>query len=316
MTARIIMKLRVVAVESIATDVKLFTLRHSLKPMLPPFEAGAHVDVRLPGGKTRQYSLCGDPQDNSRYEIAVKREADGRGGSNWIHENVHVDTELHVSAPRNNFPLNPKAEHHVFIGGGIGVTAMASMVYAARSAGKSAELHLCARTKQSAPLLDRLANLLPKERLHLWLSRASGGRHLETSLFAEHRPGVHIYCCGPDRLIEAVRDATKAWPEEQIHFEVFAATADENFKAEPFDLKIRSTGEVFRVPADQSAMQVLAANGHLISASCEMGVCGSCACEYSDGEVIHRDRVLGTAARQNKMMVCVSRARNSVTLDL
>lgn len=316
MTARIIMRLRVVTIEAIASDVKLFSLRHAWKPRLPAFVAGAHVDVRLPGGKIRQYSLCGDPQDHHRYEIAVKREAEGRGGSQWMHSHVVVGDELHVSAPRNNFSLTDDARHQVFIGGGIGVTALVAMAMVAQQRGQSAEFHYCARSPQHAPLHDRLEALLPRGRLRAWFSQANGGRRIDLAQFKEPRPGVHLYCCGPDGLVAAVREATASWPAEQIHFEVFKATLDENFKPEPFDLKIRSSGEVIRVPADRSALQMLAQHGYSVPSSCEAGVCGACVCEYQEGEVIHRDAVLGIAARQSRMMLCVSRARVQVTVDL
>ncbi|MGI4793186.1 MAG: flavin reductase family protein, partial [Janthinobacterium lividum] len=129
-------------------------------------------------------------------------------------------------------------------------------------------------------------------------------------------PGTHVYCCGPQRLTDAVRKATARWPEAQVHFEAFQATLDENYKAEPFDVTLASTGETLRVPADRSALDVLREHGLVLPSSCELGVCGACRCGYRDGVVIHRDSVLGVAARQDHMMLCVSRARVAVTLEL
>lgn len=134
--------------------------------------------------------------------------------------------------------------------------------------------------------------------------------------FAEAQEGVHIYCCGPQRLIDGVRTATRHWPERQIHFEVFRPTPDGSFVAEPFDITLASTGESLRVPADKSALEVLRAHGLTLPSSCEVGVCGACACGYRDGIVIHRDSVLSASARQDRMLLCVSRARASVTLDI
>src|SRR5690606_29547462 len=132
MTARIIMKLVVADVAIDTPGTRIYTLRHPNRPTLPPQTPGAHVDVRRLDGKVRQYSLCGDPGDDTCYRIAVRREDQGRGGSRWLHENVVVGTVLHVSAPRNNFPLANNAERHIFIAGGIGITPFASMVIAAR----------------------------------------------------------------------------------------------------------------------------------------------------------------------------------------
>lgn len=128
--------------------------------------------------------------------------------------------------------------------------------------------------------------------------------------------GTHVYGCGPDGLIDSIRSATAMADPDHVHFEVFAATLDENFNPEPFDVVLRSTGEVLHVPADASALDVLRSAGHGLSSSCELGVCGTCKCGYLEGTVIHRDVVLSIKERQHSMMLCVSRARVSVTLDM
>ena len=127
MTARIIMKLIVTNIVQDTPTVKIYTLRHPIHPALPKQSAGAHVDVRLPDGKIRQYSLCGSPDDESEYRIAVRRESTGRGGSCWLHDNVEIGSVLHVTAPRNNFPLVTEAKRNVFIAGGIGITPFSSI---------------------------------------------------------------------------------------------------------------------------------------------------------------------------------------------
>jgi ferredoxin len=135
-------------------------------------------------------------------------------------------------------------------------------------------------------------------------------------ILSEPVPGTHVYCCGPRRLTQAVREATAQWPPDHVHFEVFKPTLDEHFKPEPFDVRLVSIGEILRVPAEKSALEVLRAHGLALPSSCELGVCGSCECRYSDGLVIHRDSVLDVSARQDRMMLCVSRARVCVTLNL
>lgn len=316
MTARIIMKLVVTEIVQDTPSVKIFTLKHPLRPELPIQSAGAHVDVRLPDGKIRQYSLCGNPSDNSVYKIAVRAEQNGRGGSRWIHENVELGTILHVTAPRNNFPLDVSAKKNIFIAGGIGITPFVAMAIESKKAGIPFELNYCFRSTADAPTLKLLHNICSPQELKLWTSEGNVCTPFKVEDIGAPEDGTHIYCCGPNSLVEDVRKATESWSEEQIHFEVFAATLDENFKPEPFDIKIASSGKVIRVPANQSALEALHENGFHIATSCGLGVCGSCECNYSEGTVIHRDSVLSVSARQDKMMPCVSRARVSVTLDV
>lgn len=316
MSARIIMKLVVDQVIDDTADVRVVTFRHPRRPTLPGAEPGAHVDVHIPGGKIRQYSLCNDPSDPGRYRIAVKREANGRGGSRWLHDHLAPGMEIPVTVPRNNFGLSGEASRHVFIAGGIGITPFVSMVRHLSAARGDFSLHYCARTAAEAPLHAELARVCTPEQLRTWFSRDPDGQRFDASMLATPVPGTHIYCCGPASLVDAVREATAAWPAAQVHFEVFAPTLDENFKPEPFDIRLASTGETIRVPADTSALAVLRERGFPLASSCEMGVCGSCVCGYTDGVVIHRDSFLDASKRQEKLALCVSRARVGVTLDL
>ncbi|MFC7298733.1 MULTISPECIES: PDR/VanB family oxidoreductase [Oxalobacteraceae] len=316
MTARIIMKLMVTDIVQDTPTVKIYTLKHLIKSALPRQTAGAHVDVRLPDGKIRQYSLCGNPADDTIYKIAVRREDSGRGGSRWMHEQVDLGSVLHVTAPRNNFPISPIATRNIFIAGGIGITPFASMVIESKNANVPFQLDYCVRSAADAPLLTFLQQTVVQENLHLWASNGDERRRFDVNEIGPPVEGTHIYCCGPGKLVDAVRQATESWPESQVHFEVFSATLDENFKPEPFDIKIASTGNVIRVAANQSALEALHQNGFNVATSCGLGVCGSCECGYSEGVVIHRDSILNVSARQDRMMPCVSRARVSVTLEL
>ncbi|SDB64501.1 PDR/VanB family oxidoreductase [Belnapia rosea] len=315
MTARIIQKLRVVAVAESTPEVRVYTLEHPRKPLLPDWSAGAHVDLRLPDGRMRQYSLCGEPGPQPRWQIAVKRETVGRGGSAWVHDSLALGTEVQVSAPRNNFPLAAGAVRHVLVGGGIGVTPLLAMARSLAAQGADFTFHLCARSAALAPLLAELRAVCG-ERLATWFG--DEGRRFDAALIGMPEAGVHLYACGPHRLIEAVRAAAaeRGWAEAQQHYEVFQPTLDENFKPEPFELRIASTGEVLLVPAGRSALDVLRERGFALPSSCELGVCGSCVCGYRDGIVIHRDSVLPVSARQDRMTLCVSRARVSVTVEL
>jgi ferredoxin-NADP reductase len=313
MTARIIMKLRVERARFTAPGVLHLDLVHPLRPELPQWSAGAHVDLRLPDGRVRQYSLCGDPADRSRYEIAIKREASGRGGSVWAHENLKEGAIAHVSAPRNNLPLAEKASRYVLIGGGIGITPFVSMVHALTAAGRDFVLHYCARSRAEAPLLAELQAVCG-DRLTCWFS--GEGARFVPAMHLRPDDGTHFYACGPERLLDAVRSALDGCPEDRFHSEIFQLTMDENFKAEPFEAEIASTGQRLLVPADRSLLDVLHDAGFVVPSSCEIGVCGSCECGYRAGIVIHRDKSLAVAKRQDRLLPCVSRARVSVTLDL
>ncbi len=309
------MKLRVAEVRHVTSDVLHLTLVHPLRPTLPRWTAGAHVDLRLPDGRIRQYSLCGDPADCSRYEVAIKREAEGRGGSRWVHESAASEAILHVSAPRNNFELAATAYRHVLVAGGIGVTPVVAMARSLKAAQADFEVHFCVPSEDRAPLLPELRDICGS-RLSVWSS--ADQRRFDPRLLGSPRDGTHVYACGPQSLSAAVEAAlTQAeWPASQVHVEAFQATADENFKPEPFDVHIASTGQILHVPADRSLLDVLRTNGFEIRASCEAGVCGSCECGYRSGSVIHRDKVLPLSKRQDRIMPCVSRARLEMTLDL
>jgi vanillate O-demethylase ferredoxin subunit len=316
MTARLIMKMTVADVSVDTETVSVFSFRHPRRAHLPPPLPGAHVDLRLPDGRIRQYSLCGDPADDTVYRVAVKREDNGRGASRWFHQHLVVGTILPVSTPRNNFALATGAARHVLIAGGIGVTPFLPMTLALARRGAPFVLHYCARSAR-APLIAALRTSCGRGELRTYFGDDPRSARLDAEMIAAQlQPGTHVYCCGPQRLTEAVRAATAHWPDDQVHFEVFKPTLDENFNPEPFDVKIASTGEVIRVPADRSALEVLREHGVPLPSSCELGVCGSCECGYREGAIIHRDSVLKTAARQDRMMLCVSRARVGVTLDL
>lgn len=317
MTARMIMKLDVTERIEETPDVVVLSLRHPRRPQLPAWAGGAHIDLHLPDGKIRQYSLCGDPRDRSRYRIAIKRERDGRGGSSWVHEAVAVGDVVNCSAPRNNFALVEGASRHVFMAGGIGVTPLAALARDALHRGEDFELHFFARSRAHAPLLSELERELGA-RLHTHFDD-EGAIGIDALLgTAGGAPDVHLYFCGPAGLNAAIVAAAEraGWPLERRHTEVFQPTFDENFKPEPFDITLASSGRTLRVPADRSALDVLRGEGLVMPSSCELGVCGACICGYRNGTVIHRDIVLSLADRQEKMTPCVSRARVGVTLDL
>jgi ferredoxin-NADP reductase len=314
MSARIIMKMAVAEARDLAGDVKCFVLRHPRRAVLPPPEAGAHVDIRLPDGRVRHYSLCGDPADRSQYVIAVKREDGGRGGSRWIHAHLAAGSEVHVSAPRNHFALARDAREHVLIAGGIGITPMLSMARQLRRDGARFTLHYCASRAYRAPLLADAVDAC-RTSIRGWFSGDPDGKRFEAaSALAGLSPGTHVYCCGPARLVEAVRAATREQPGTRLHVETFVPPAQG--PTEPFEIAIASTRQILPVPADRSVLSVLRENGFRIASSCELGVCGSCECRYLSGQVIHRDVALDPERRGDTLLACVSRGEGRLVLDL
>jgi vanillate O-demethylase ferredoxin subunit len=312
--ARIIMKMVVAEARDISDDVRRLVLRHPRRPVLPEPEAGAHVDIRLPDGQVRHYSLCGDPADRSQYVIAVKREDEGRGGSRWVHDNLTAGAEAHVSAPRNHFPLAQAASEHILIGGGIGITPMLAMAHQLRRDGAAFTLHYCAKRASTAPLIDD-ATAICGRNLHGWFPGDPGGLRFDAaSALAGLAPDAHVYCCGPARLVDAVRAAAAHRPATQLHIETFVPPVQGPARA--FDIVIASTGQTLHVPAERSALSVLRDNGWRIASSCEVGVCGSCECRYLSGAVVHRDVVLGPDRRSNTLLLCVSRGEDRLVLDL
>ena len=315
MTARLIMKLQVAQARYTTPDVLHLRFVHPRKPELPAWAPGAHIDLRIPDGRVRQYSLCGDPADRAGYEIAIKREPAGRGVSVWAHANLAPGAIAHISAPRNNFPLATGAQRYILVAGGIGITPFVSMLRTFAREHAEFELHLCAPSAEAAPLLADIRAFCGG-RLRTWLSNE--GRRFSAAAIGAPDDGRHLYVCGPPRLLEPVlaQAASTGWPQTRVHTEVFNPISDDNFKPEPFDAFIASTGAVLHVPADRSLLEVLRAHGLATASSCELGVCGSCVCGYRNGRLIHRDAVLPLASRQDRMMPCVSRAHVSVTLDL
>jgi ferredoxin-NADP reductase len=316
MSARLIMKLQLVEKTLEAPDVVSLVFKHPRRPELPQSEAGAHVDVHIPDLGIRQYSLCGGAGGASTYRIAVRREESGRGGSSWIHSSLKVGDIIPVSAPRSNFPLS-KAKKHVFIAGGIGITPFLAMASEAGRRGEEFEVHYCVRSRPSAAFVDELSQYCGN-RLHLYAP--SEGRFDAARLFAalNSRSDIRVYGCGPAKLLEAVETAAEdqGWPSSRLHFERFQAAVDENFVPESFDLTIGSTGQKLHVAKDRSALQVLKENGFNLQASCEVGICGSCRCNYVEGDVLHRDTILSREERVKSLTLCVSRARGSLVLDL
>lgn len=280
---------------------------------LPAYEPGAHIDIRLPNGVVRQYSLCGDGSPDG-WKIAVKA-VPGGAASSFIHRAVVPGTVLGASLPRNNFPLRPAA-NYVFVAGGIGITPLLPMLAATAEAGASFELHYC--IGDPAEDLFTAARAAFADATSTYVKQA-GSRFDPRATLGSVRPGTLVYCCGPASLMEAVGEAMAGWPEGTLHREWFAAQDRPIGQDHPFELVCRRSGKTLLVPADKSVLQVLGEAGIDIPRSCEIGVCSSCEVPVVQGEVDHRDSILSPQERAEgrTMFCCVSRARGSrLILDL
>lgn len=311
--------------------IRVFELADEGNWDLPPFTPGAHIDVHLPNGMVRQYSLCGDPIERNVYRLGVLREQAGRGGSACFCDEVAVGTQLNVSLPRNHFPLEPSARHHLFIAGGIGITPFLPMVEqllrerdgcTSANPGGTFELHMCARSREVTPFHGRLAQL---ENCGLLFFHYDGGNPADgldvARLLANRSEGAHVYCCGPTSLMDAVAAvAADCWPAETVHFERFqapVAAASAGFDHAVFDVKLARSGRIIQIPSGRSIIAELHDHGIVIESACDAGTCGSCRTRYLSGEVIHRDYVLRENERSQYLMPCISIcAGGELVLDL
>ncbi|MEU9606821.1 PDR/VanB family oxidoreductase [Streptomyces sp. NPDC048057] len=280
---------------------------------LPPWQPGAHLDVVLPSGLVRQYSLCGDPAETGAYTVATRRVEDGRGGSREVHERLRVGVRIEVRGPRNRFPL-VESRAYLFVVGGIGITPVLPMLRTLAAAGADWRLLYCGRSRASMPFLDEVEKL-----------GADGGRVTVVAGDVDGRPALDfmtsvsaetaVYCCGPNGLMDAV---ARLLPEGRaLHLERFAANAGATAPGTAFDVELRRSGRTVRVGADQSVLAAVRAALPDVAYSCQQGFCGTCQQTVLAGEVDHRDDLLTDAERDDSMLICVSRCRGRrLALDL
>jgi vanillate O-demethylase ferredoxin subunit len=284
---------------------------------LPSFTAGAHIDVVLPDGNTRQYSLCSDPADKHRYQIAVLREEAGRGGSMFMHQGLAPGAMLQVSMPRNLFALSPVAARHIFIAGGIGITPFISMIAELERRGGHYELHYCSRSRDDAAFMAMLMPRATRGTVHFYHRSGLDSRLLDLqTLFQTRQPGDHAYCCGPERLLNGFIDATQEWPVEAVHYERFGKDATV-IESAPYEVRLARSNRVVQVAQNQPLSAALMAAGAPLKVACEAGVCGNCKVRYLAGSPIHRDLILSDEERLEEVLTCVSGCvDNELVLDL
>lgn len=290
---------------------------------LPAFAAGAHVDVHLPGGLVRQYSLCNDPAETHRYQIAVLRDAASRGGSAAVHDLVAEGDLLQISAPRNHFALAAEAPHHLLLAGGIGITPILCMAERLSRLGRSFRLHYAGRSPQRMAFGQRIAEAAFAAQVQWHFDDGDAAQRLDiAAVLARAEADTHLYVCGPQGFMDAVLGQARqqGWAEHRLHWEFFAAAdAGPRDGDAAFEVQLASSGRVVRVDAGQSVTQALQAAGVEVMVSCEQGVCGTCLTRVLSGQIDHRDAYLTPEeqAAGDQFTPCCSRSRcERLVLDL
>ncbi|WP_425826148.1 PDR/VanB family oxidoreductase [Streptomyces fractus] len=311
------MTLEVRAKETVADGVVSLTLTHPDGARLPDWTPGSHIDLILPEGTTRQYSLCGDRWDAYTYRVAVLREPSGRGGSAYVHDRLEPGDAVGVGGPRNHFPQVP-AERYLFIAGGIGITPILPMLKQAELMGIDWELLYGGRSRGSMAFRAELTATYGR-RVHISPQDECGLLDLSAWL-SEPAAGTKVYCCGPGPLLAAVEDACAGWPPYSLRTERFTAgERAEPVRRTPFDVELRRSGRTVTVTPDMSVLQAIRQGGADLLSSCEQGTCGTCLTPVLAGAPDHRDSVLTDHERaaDDCMLPCVSRSRSDhLVLDL
>ncbi|MFF3286633.1 PDR/VanB family oxidoreductase [Streptomyces sp. NPDC003023] len=286
--------------------------------VLPAWEPGAHVDLRLPGGTVRQYSLNGSPDDRRSWRLSVLHETASRGGSEAVHRTLRVGDTVEVTGPRNTFPLVGDSPEYLFVAGGIGITPILPMVDRVAARGARWSLLYGGRTRPAMAFLDHLARYGDRVRVR---PQDTHGLLDLGGFLGSPRPGTVVYACGPEPLLAALEEQCRAWPAGTLRVERFAARlpAAPGGAEQEFEVVLNRSGRTVAVPSGSSVLEALEDNGLRPANSCRQGICGTCETKVLDGVPEHRDSLLSQEERDanDTMMICVGRARSErLVLDL
>jgi vanillate O-demethylase ferredoxin subunit len=287
---------------------------------LPSFSPGSHVDIYLPERMTRSYSLLNNADETHRYVIAVQKDINGRGGSRFFHENVHVGDVLTIGSPRNNFALDESSQHSVFIAGGIGITPFLSMIRRLEVRGESWELHYATRSRQRCAFLNTLQAMGgSSSRVHLFFNDESAATQFDLGSIIRDAAAVsHFYCCGPLPMLDAFEAATVGLPSGTVHVEYFMTKEKVNTSG-GFSVELAKSGRSVIVKSGETILDALLNAGIVAPYSCREGICGSCEVKVLEGIPDHRDLVLTTAERESNatIFICCSGSKSAkLALDL
>ena len=296
--------------ELLTPDVVALTFADADGGLLPSWTPGSHIDVRLPSGRRRQYSLCGPPGRRTDYRIAVRRIADGGGGSIEMHDAFDVGDTLVFEGPRNAFYLGSDERDVLFVIGGIGVTPILPMMRAAQQRGMSWRAVYAGRSRDYMPLLDEVVSLAP-DRVTVWADDERGRFATADDLLVGAGPATAVYVCGPTAMLESVRATRDEHADAPLHYERFSPPPVVDGVA--FELELARSRRVLNVPANRSALDVMLDEDPTTAHSCRQGFCGTCKVKVLDGLVDRRGR---TAETDGDMLVCVSRSNGGrVVID-
>jgi ferredoxin-NADP reductase len=296
---------RLTAITPVAKDTNLYAFRRVEGGPLPAYRPGAHIDLHLPIGFVRQFSLVVPNNDPESYVVGVKRDAESRGGSRYIVDEMRVGHEIKISAPRNNFPLTEDAAPVVLIAGGIGITPIWCMVQELVAQNRSWQLFYSCRTRDEMAFLATLKTLDP-ERVHLHLDDEANGKFLDLpSIVAAAPENAHLYCCGPKPMLGAFEAAAAGRPKGHVHVEYFTAKS-EAATTGGFWVELSRSGEEYYIPEGKKVLEVLFEAGVDVDYSCELGICGACETRVISGIPEHHDSVLSEEeqAANDKVMIC------------
>ncbi|MEO4108419.1 PDR/VanB family oxidoreductase [Acinetobacter oleivorans] len=300
-------------------NIAVMEFESATSATLPKVEAGAHIDVHLPNGMVRQYSLCQNPNDEGKFRLGILRDPESRGGSVSAFDEIKDGMQIQVSEPKNLFPLL-KAKHSVLIGGGIGITPLITMAYQLAHEGESFELHYCGASPELCAFVDEIKNSeLAKYTTFHFKSEGASHRAFFESAIKDIDIESHIYTCGPVGFMDWVINlaTTHNFPEQQIHKEYFQVETDTS--GDSFEVVAERSGKIIMVEAGETILQALAKEGIDIEMSCEQGVCGTCMCDVIEGEPDHRDVYFTDEekASNEQILVCCSRSKTPrLVLDI
>ncbi|MFZ3361137.1 MAG: PDR/VanB family oxidoreductase [Xanthobacteraceae bacterium] len=311
---------RLTGIEDVARDTKLYTFARVEGGALPAYKPGAHIDLHLPNGLLRQFSLVVPNSDPASYVVGVKRDENSRGGSRYIIDEMKVGDRIKISAPRNNFPLIENADHVLLVAGGIGITPIWCMTQQLIALGRPWTLHYSCRSRADMAFLEALKALDPQS-VHLHFDEEAGGKFVDLGAAIAAAPAnSHFYCCGPNPMLKAFEAAAASRPRSNVHVEYFtpkddaAATGTGGFWVE-----LARSGEEYYIPAGKKVLEVLFDAGVDVDYSCELGICGACETRVISGTPIHHDSVLSEeeqATNEKVMICCCGCATERLVLDM
>lgn len=308
----------VASAHEIASGIFQYKLVHANGASVGEIEPGSHIELMAPSGVLRQYSLCNQPGEDDGYVIAIKREAQGRGGSRSLVDGLTVGSTVEVGEPRNYFALSPNAKSSILIAGGIGITPILAMARQLAHEGKPFKLIYCAQGLKAAAYAEEVRALGALDNCTtLHFDEEQKCFFDFDALLETFMPGTHLYCCGPAAMMHHVRDMARHWPGSHLHFEDFGVHSAQGEAGETsFQVTLARQGATVEIPPGKTILEVLRSRGYPVSSSCESGTCGACRTKVLGGTPDHKDYILDED-EPAEMMICVSRSKTaSLVLDI